>query len=179
MGSQTRRFGYNAANQLTSIASGYDMDGRRVTQSNGSQVTHYLSDETSPYVDLALETDGNGSPMASYALAGAQLVSQTRGGETFYYLQDGQSSTRTLSNSTGTITHQYAYTAFGGYLRTIRRNTERLTVYRAAVRHADRAVQPARPLLPTTAGPVPHTGHIPLQPQLSNRDQSPIGAVHS
>jgi len=41
------------------------------------------------------------------------LLSQTRSGAISYFLQDGQSSTRALTDNTGAITDTYSYTAFG------------------------------------------------------------------
>lgn len=70
-------------------------------------------DEASPYGDVVLETNGSGSTLASYVLGGTQLISQTRGATTNYFLQDGQNSTRALTNSSGNVTDTYSYTAFG------------------------------------------------------------------
>jgi hypothetical protein len=72
-----------------------------------------LWDEASPYGDVVYEYNGSGSTLASYVLGGTELISQTRSGITNYYLQDGQNSTRALTNSSGTVTDTYAYTAFG------------------------------------------------------------------
>ena len=63
-------------------------------QAAATQVTQYLWDEASPYGDVALETDGAGATLASYLLAEGELLAQTRGGTTSYYLQDGQGSVR-------------------------------------------------------------------------------------
>ncbi len=47
-------------------------------------------------------------------LGGTGLISQTRGSTTNYFLQDGQGSTRALTNNTtGAIIDSYSYTAFG------------------------------------------------------------------
>jgi len=46
-------------------------------------------------------------------LGGDKLISQTRSGTTNYYLQDGQGSTRALTNGSGTVTDTYSFTAFG------------------------------------------------------------------
>jgi RHS repeat-associated protein len=89
----------------------YDADGRRIKQTVGSAVTHYLWDESSPYGDVVLET--NGSNSTSYVLGDTGLISQTRNSTTSYFLQDGQGSTRGLTNLTGAITDTYSYTAFG------------------------------------------------------------------
>ncbi|MHB8113352.1 MAG: RHS repeat-associated core domain-containing protein, partial [Bellilinea sp.] len=51
--------------------------------------------------------------LASYVLGGTELLSQTRGGVTSYYLHDGQGSTRALTDDSGAVTDTYAYTAFG------------------------------------------------------------------
>ncbi len=126
-GSQITQYEYDAANRLasvslpngTNITNAYDADGRRVQQSvnpstgsgQASQVTKYLWDETSLYGDVVLETTGSNT--TSYTLAGTDLISQTRNGGTSYYLQDGQGSTRNLTDSTGSITDSYSYMAFG------------------------------------------------------------------
>ena len=47
---------------------------------------------------------------------GTELVSQTQSGKTSYYLQDGQGSTRALTDSSGVVTDTYSYTAFGDLL---------------------------------------------------------------
>jgi len=116
---QTAQYGYDAQNRQTSVSlpddtnitNTYDYDGRRVKQVVGTQTTNYLWDETSPYGDVVLEI-GSGNT-TSYVLAGSELLSQTRNGFTSYYLQDGQGSTRTLTNNTGNVTDTYSYSAFG------------------------------------------------------------------
>jgi RHS repeat-associated protein len=118
-GSQVTEYQFDAANRLahvilpgqSTVTNTYDADGRRVKQVTGSQTTNYLWDETSLYGDVVLETTSGVN--TSYALAGNKLISQSRNGATSYYLQDGQGSTRTLTNSAGTVTDTYDYTAFG------------------------------------------------------------------
>lgn len=51
----------------------------------------------------------------SYVLAGTELISQNRGGAVSYYLKDGQGSTRTLVNASGSILNTYGYHAFGDF----------------------------------------------------------------
>jgi RHS repeat-associated protein len=75
--------------------------------------TDHLWDEASTYGDVVLETDGSGATQASYVLGNNQVLAQTRDGVPSYYLDDGQGSVRTLTNSSGTITNQYTYDAFG------------------------------------------------------------------
>lgn len=94
----TIQYGYDAQDRLasvtlpdgTNIENTYDYAGRRVKQVVGSQTTNYLWDELSLYGDVILETSNSGSVLASYTLAGAELISQSRGGATSYFLHDGQ-----------------------------------------------------------------------------------------
>ena len=120
-GANVTTYAYNAADQLTSVTAGgttstyvYNADGKRVKQTIGSTVTNFLWDEASMYGDVVYEYSSSGSALASYVLGGTGLISQTRGTTTNYFLQDGQGSTRALTNSTtGAITDTYSYTAFG------------------------------------------------------------------
>ena len=92
----------------------YNADGKRVKQTIGSTVTNFLWDEASAYGDVVYEYNNTGGAIANYVLGGNQLISQTRGTTTNYFLQDGQGSTRGLTNSTtGAVTDTYSYTAFG------------------------------------------------------------------
>ncbi len=129
-GSQITDYTYNAADRLSMVNPtgtlrsglssvvqyGYDADGRRIKQTVGSQVINYLWDEASAYGDVVLETDGSRATLASYVLSDMGIVSQTRGSTTSYYLQDGQGSTRALTNAAGSVTDTYSYTAFGELL---------------------------------------------------------------
>ncbi len=120
-GADVTQYTWDALNRLSAIAahSGlevsyeYDADGRRVQQTVGGQVTDYLWDETSRYGDVVLETNSGGTVLASYVLAGPELISQRRSGATSYYLHDGQGSVRALADAAGAITDQYTYAAFG------------------------------------------------------------------
>jgi RHS repeat-associated protein len=91
----------------------YDADGRRVQSTVGMEVTNYLWDELSQCGDVVLEMDGSGALLASYVLAGPELISQRRAGSTSYYLHDAQGSVRGLADTAGEITDQYTYAAFG------------------------------------------------------------------
>ena len=87
--------------------------GLRLPKSN-KFTTHYLWDELSGYGDVIWESDGTNT--TSYVLGGNQLISQKRGTTVSYFLPDMLGSTRALTNTTGTITASYTYTAFGDVL---------------------------------------------------------------
>jgi RHS repeat-associated protein len=84
-----------------------------VRQDVSGTATNYLWDEFSPYGDVVLEYGTSGTPIADYTLAGGQLLSQTRGATTNFYLPDAQGSIRGLASSGGSITDTYDYTAYG------------------------------------------------------------------
>jgi len=91
----------------------YDADGRRVKQTQGTTVTNYLWDEESAYGDVVYETDGTNS--TSYTLGGSELISQKRSASANaeYFLMDGHSGIRSLTNNSGGVIENYRYDAFG------------------------------------------------------------------
>ncbi len=91
----------------------YDDGGHRTQQTAGTQTTNYLWDQFSPYGDVIQESDGTGAPTASYVLGDTELLTQTRGTTTNYYLHDGQNSVRALTDVSGNVTDSYLYDAFG------------------------------------------------------------------
>jgi len=92
----------------------YDQDGRRVKQTIGANVTNFLWDTQSAYGDVTLETDANNAIQTSYVLDKGQLISQKRGTNPVeYFLRDGHSGIRSLTNNSGVISESYRYDAFG------------------------------------------------------------------
>ena len=98
----------------------YDQDGKRVKQTIGANVTNFLWDTQSAYGDVTLETDGSNVITANYTIGQgcpvcdvSGLLSQNKGGVVSYFLKDGQGSVRNLTNSSGAITENYRYDAFG------------------------------------------------------------------
>jgi len=112
------RYRYDGANRLTeaqtpgaTVTFGFNADGIRTRKSNGGQTTRYVVDSNRDYAQVLAEVS-NGSTEVSYTY-GDDLVSQTRGGITSYYLYDGHGSTRALADETGSLTDGYHYDAFG------------------------------------------------------------------
>ena len=93
----------------------YDAAGDLVAKIVGGQETRFLIDTVQPYVQVALEYQPGGQITAVYVY-GNRLISQTRGGETSYYVVDAQGNTRELTNASGHVTDLYIYDAFGNLL---------------------------------------------------------------
>ncbi len=113
--SENRLVSASNANGLVSYA--YDTDGMRTSKTSGGLTTSFLLDKNRDYAQVPVETTG--TSMVTYTY-GNQLINQTRTGVgTHFYTADGQLSTRQLTNSTGVVTDQYTYDAFGVMLASI------------------------------------------------------------
>jgi RHS repeat-associated protein len=95
----------------------YDADGRRIKQVASGTTTNYLWDETSLYGDVLVEIDSNNAVKTSYTLGDDELIFQKKVSVASpdYYLKDGQSSVRNLTDNTGNLEsgQSYTYDAFG------------------------------------------------------------------
>ena len=118
-GTNTIGYVYDYDNRLIQVydgsavtAYGYDADGIRVSSETDGVETVFVVDRNRQYAQVLEERDGAGSLTVSYVY-GDDLISQDRGGNAFYYLYDGQLSTRALNNAGGDITDVYTYDAFG------------------------------------------------------------------
>jgi RHS repeat-associated protein len=120
------KYFWDGENRLTEVeitdASGtkeiqyrYDADGIRVASIVGGEETRYLVDANRPYAQVLEEYEPGGVTQVSYA-HGLSLISQNRNGNKSFYLFDGHSGVRQLSNSSGTITDKYNFDAFGNLL---------------------------------------------------------------
>jgi RHS repeat-associated protein len=112
---------YGLANQMISSSDGatttsysYDGDGNRVRASSGAASTNYLWDgnAASGLPQLALERDGSGNVLRSYAY-GVRRISMAVGGSTYYYHYDDHGSVSNLSSTSGGGQWTYAYDPFG------------------------------------------------------------------
>jgi RHS repeat-associated protein len=121
-GALTDSFTYDAENRLISadvqnganpgpVAYAYDADGMRTGKTANGITTSFLLDKNQTLAQVVTETAGSTVVIYGY---GHHLISQTRPGTgTRFYQHDGQSSTRQLTDTTGTVTDTYTFDAFG------------------------------------------------------------------
>jgi len=112
-------FSWNANHQLlgihypngTATAFRYDPLGRRVEINVAGQITRYVYDGS----NIHLEDDANSNLTATYTSSPAadSTLEMVRGGQPFYYLQDGLNSTTALTDSSGVAVQTYTYDSFG------------------------------------------------------------------
>jgi len=121
IGQETLTYSYNYEDQMTQLDDGatytfaYDGDGYRRQISDGTNTRKFIYDWSTgmPGVDpLVIETDGQGSTVATYT-AHDGMLSQRRSSTTTWYLPDAHGSSRQLSNSSQSITDTYHFSAFG------------------------------------------------------------------
>ncbi len=93
----------------------YNADGVRVAATVDGQETRYLVDANRPYAQVLEEYNATGTQV-SYVY-GQSLLSQTRSGDSAFYLYDGHSGVRHLSDETGAVTDSYTYDAYGKTLQ--------------------------------------------------------------
>jgi YD repeat-containing protein len=110
LGIGSYRWGYN--NELLQITYGgggtntftYDGSGRRVTKTDSTGSYSFIYDGD------RIISDGH----AVYTRAGSsRLISERRGNNSQWYHADGLTSTRTLTNSTQTVTDTFRYDVWG------------------------------------------------------------------
>ena len=113
-------FDWNAQHQLlavhhpdgaTTTTYAYDALGRRIGVDAAGQTTGYVYDGA----NIHLEYDG-GSLAAVYTtgLRADSVLEMTRGGQNYYYLQDGLGSTTALTNAAGTVVDRSTVISQGG-----------------------------------------------------------------
>jgi len=118
-GGNARTFAWDFEDRLKGITAaglnaqyGYDTDGiKRSAVVNGTQ-TKYLIDHNQEFEQVLEERGASNELQARYAY-GNDLLAQLRGGDASYYHYDALGSTRALSNSSGQVSDNYAYKAFG------------------------------------------------------------------
>jgi RHS repeat-associated protein len=115
----TTTYTWNDEKRLVSVTVGntqqveytYNDQGIRVSSKVNGVETRYLLDEGIT-ANVWEEYSPNGSVQASYVY-GRDLITQTQGTQTSYYLVDGLGSTRLLTDTQGQVLNSYGYEAFG------------------------------------------------------------------
>jgi len=97
----------------------YDGDGMRVRAGHDSGQgnvwdTRFYYDTGAPLYSYLFESDNAKNMTGAYTIDPAGgLISQRRGGSTYYHLYDQLGSTRLLTDASQTVTDTYDYYAFG------------------------------------------------------------------
>jgi YD repeat-containing protein len=86
----------------------YDENGIRVASIRDGVEVRYLVDKNRQYAEVIEEYSSTTGTIVSYVY-GNELVSQTRGSSTSYYLNDGHSGVRLLTDVAGVVTDSYTY----------------------------------------------------------------------
>lgn len=115
---QTRTYDWDAKHRLQQASTPqglidylYDVDGIRTAKTVNGNRTDYVVDHNTAYAQVLLEADATGT--ATAYTRGLALLEQNRNGTSSYFHADALGSTKQLSDSSGTVTDRYAYTAFG------------------------------------------------------------------
>lgn len=115
-GGPATTYAYNAAGELTGVSGAttasytYNGDGLRVTKTTGGATATFTWDSRGSVPTVL----SDGSTDYVYGPAGVPVEQFTAGGaNTAFFFTDAHGSTVDLTNSSGTITGSYAYTAWG------------------------------------------------------------------
>lgn len=114
----TTTYEYSINNRLISVQGAstikytYDFEGNRITKSVDGNTSKYIVDSNTQYPNVLGELDANNNTIVSYTY-GDDLISQTRNKQIYFYMHDGQLSTRYLTDEKGNVTDSYDYYAFG------------------------------------------------------------------
>ena len=124
-GKQTTTYGWDVQDRLTAVTAPdqiaeftYDGEGNRIEKNIDSQITKFIVDSNHPLPNVIAETNEEGA-IQSYYIHGLGLISKTSAdaSQINYYHYDPIGSTVALSNTSGDITDQYLYDAFGNINR--------------------------------------------------------------
>jgi RHS repeat-associated protein len=104
-GSQTKQLGYE-----------YNSEGMRTNSKVDSVETRYLLDENRQYAQVLEEYNSSGLQSRYVYGAELDLIAQTRNASTSFYLEDGHSGVRQLTDAVGVVTDQYDYDGYGNLI---------------------------------------------------------------
>jgi RHS repeat-associated protein len=97
----------------------YNAGGMRTKSTVNGAETRYLLDENRQYAQVLEEYSSSGIQSRYVYGAELDLLSQTRGTATSFYLEDGHSGVRQLTNTSGGVTDQYGYDGHGNVIYSI------------------------------------------------------------
>lgn len=117
----------------------YDADGIRVAKTVDGDETRYLIDANRQYAQVLEEYDATAGTEVAYVY-GNELISQTRGTENDFYLYDGHSGVRQLTDEMGGVTDTYRYDAYGNVLKQVG-DTENSYLYRGEQTDSETGLQ--------------------------------------
>ena len=117
-----KTFTYDSENHLTSMNGGtvrlvYDGDGNRVAKTVGGVMTWYLVDDLNPTGYSQVVEELVGGVVTRQYTYGLQRISENQEISNVwtpsFYGYDGSGSVRRLTNSSGVVTDEYEYDAYG------------------------------------------------------------------
>ena len=121
-GSGTTAYVYDFDNRLVKVTTptqtltyAYDVDGNRIESAGPEGTIRFLVDTNRSLSQVLAEYRPDNTIIASYTYAD-DLISMTRGDQTYWYHFDGLGSTRALTDGTGAVTDTYDYDAFGNLI---------------------------------------------------------------
>jgi RHS repeat-associated protein len=94
----------------------YNAEGVRIKSLVDGAEIRYLLDENRQYAQVLEEYNVNGVQSRYIYGAELDLLYQTRATATSFYLEDGHSGVRQLTNAAGTVTDQYGYDGYGNVI---------------------------------------------------------------
>ena len=128
------------ANGTQQIEYTYDADGIRVAKTVDGDETRYLIDANRQYAQVLAEYDAATGTEVSYVYGDNELISQSREGDSRFYLYDSHSGTRQLTDAAGAVTDSYLYDAYGNVLKQIG-DTENNYLYRGEQTDSETGLQ--------------------------------------
>ncbi|MBT1187915.1 RHS repeat protein [Streptomyces sp. CJ_13] len=123
----TNTFVYDAKNQMTAVTAGpdtftftYDAEGNRTKAAKGTTALRTTSwDTNGPLPTIGAEYSPSGARTAEYQYNPlGQIQTETVGSSNYYLHHDQLGSVTDVTDSAGTATIRYSYTAFGEATRT-------------------------------------------------------------
>ena len=114
----TNTYTYDEENRLSSVVSlssstsyAYDGFNRRISKTVNGVATYFINDGDREVE----ERNSAGTLLADYVFGENidEVLTMTRGGNTYYYLYDGLGSVTDLTNSSGMVVESYDYDVYG------------------------------------------------------------------